>query len=140
MPTQRKPFWLRLLILVVLVLGMLAVIFESSIWQFDRLSAQFRPAAKSIFVAIESCEPSRGQSASACGPVFEDAEHRLAGLQAMARTQGDQRAAIFIGAYLHRTEKCRQDLETHQPTDDNCDAMSRDLNMLHRWLRYGAWD
>jgi len=110
-----KRLLLRLLVRVSIAIALVFVafvtIFEYSIWQFNRLSPEFRMAARLAFEAIRQCEPSADESASDFGSRLEDAEKKLAALEPLDKTQGDRRVRIMLRGYLHRAMKCREQRE-----------------------------
>ena len=69
--------WLRILIAIAFLVGTVAVIFELLIWQSNKLSPEFRTAARPAFEAIQQCERYVDQSAFAYGARLENAENNL---------------------------------------------------------------
>ena|SRR5437016_1107133 len=63
--------WLRILIAIAFLVGTVAVIFELLIWQSNKLSPEFRTAARPAFEAIQQCERYVDQSAFAYGTRLE---------------------------------------------------------------------
>jgi len=130
--------WLRILIAIAFLVGTVAVIFELLIWQSNKLSPEFRTAARPAFEAIQQCERYVDQSAFAYGARLENAENNLAMVRPRAKTPGDRRTRYVLEAYLHTVTRCKQDWETHRGSDDlrnNCQEMLSDRAELDKWLK-----
>jgi hypothetical protein len=92
--------------------------FELIIWQFDRLSPEFRSTRQSVVGAIRECEVKMTEEAASFKKCTDDTEIAVWKLQALARSHYERCQYAYIRLYLTRLLECRKYFERSDVSSD----------------------
>jgi hypothetical protein len=129
-----KKMTVRIVYAIVIVLAALVCGFRLVTWSFNRLSPEFRVAAKSAFDDIKRCEHDEIDSRS-YQTCIGDAKKDLVPAKAVMKSGNEHRAFYLLQTYLEDLENCARGHKS-APSGESpeCRQMIERRHDLSIWL------